>query len=64
MLETIQQLNEARHDLIVQHKKYDEATAAIASVTEQRAQAIADTGACARASWPRPSARRSACATT
>jgi len=42
MLETIQQLNEARHDLIVQHKKYDEATAAIASVTEQRAQAIAE----------------------
>ena len=42
LLETIQQLNEARHDLAVQHKKYDEATAAIASVTEQRAQAVAE----------------------
>jgi hemolysin D len=42
LLETIQQLNEARHDLVVQNKKYDEATAAIASVTEQRAQAVAE----------------------
>jgi hemolysin D len=42
LLETIQQLNEARQDLAVQHKKLDEATAAIAAVTETRAQAVGE----------------------
>lgn len=42
LLETIQQLNEARQDLVVQQKRLDEAAAAIAAVIETRAQAVAE----------------------
>lgn len=41
-LENIQQLNETRYELAVQRKRYEEATAAIATVVEQRAQAVAE----------------------
>ncbi len=42
LLETIQQLNESRQDLLVQQKRLDEAAAAIANVIETRAQAVAE----------------------
>jgi hemolysin D len=41
-LENIQQLNETRYELAVQRKHYEEATAAIATVVEQRAQAVVE----------------------
>ena len=41
-LETIQQLNESRAELAVQKKRYEEASAALASVEGNRAQAIAE----------------------
>jgi hemolysin D len=41
-LENIQQLNETRYELAVQRKHYEEATAAIATVVGQRAQAVAE----------------------
>jgi hemolysin D len=41
-LENVQQLNEARYELAVQRRRYEEATAAIATVVEARAQAVAE----------------------
>ncbi len=41
-LETIQALNESRFELAVQRRRYEEATAALASVTESRASAVAE----------------------
>jgi hemolysin D len=41
-LENIQQLNEARYELAVQRRRYEEATAAIATVIEARVQAGAE----------------------
>jgi len=41
-LEIIQQLNESRHDLEVQKRRYEEAEAAVAATTEQRAQTVAE----------------------
>ena len=41
-LETIQQLNETRSELNVQKKRYEEASAALAAVVENRAQAVAE----------------------
>jgi hemolysin D len=41
-LENIQQLNEMRYELAVQRRHYEEATAALATTVEQRAQAVAE----------------------
>jgi hemolysin D len=41
-LEIVQQLNESRYELTVQRKRYEEATAALAAVVENRAQAVAE----------------------
>jgi hemolysin D len=41
-LETIQQLNEARQELAVQKRRYEEATVAVEATTEARAQAVAE----------------------
>jgi hemolysin D len=41
-LENIQQLNEVRYELAVQRRRYEEATAAIATVLETRVQAVAE----------------------
>ena len=41
-LETIQQLHESRYELIVQRKRYEEASAALASMIEKRAEAVAE----------------------
>ncbi len=43
-LENIQQLNEMRYELAVQRRRYEEATAAIATVVEARVQAVAEYG--------------------